>query len=228
MVDRLPLYIDNPRKPLIDRLLAIFEVLLLSGLPSSSLALFAFHRKSVEFLTNDPETLSAFLLLEAGITLLLLAIILRAHRETVDSLGLQWDRWKANLLIGLALVPCLFLINAIVVSVIRIYLPKYYLEQNPLTEIIHTPQQLVLFIFSALVAGGIKEEIQRAFILTRFGRYLGGAGLGLFFVEYCFWSRALCAGNAGNCYSHNLRLYFWHNLPPKQKPDCTNCSPWHL
>ncbi len=189
-MDHLPLYLDNPRKPLVDRLLAIFEVLLLSGLPSSSIALSLFHRKSVEFLINDPKILSAFLLLEAGITFLLLTIVLKAHGETFVSLGLQWDRWKPNLLIGLALVPLLFLINTIVVFVFHVYLPKYYLEQNPLTGIIHTPQQLALFIFSALVAGGIKEEFQRAFILCRFGRYLGGAGLGL-----VLWSIAFGAGH---------------------------------
>jgi membrane protease YdiL (CAAX protease family) len=57
-------------------------------------------------------------------------------------------------------------------------------------EIIQTPQQLALFIFSALVAGGIKEELQRAFILNRFRRYLGGAWVGL-----VIWSLAFGAGH---------------------------------
>jgi membrane protease YdiL (CAAX protease family) len=189
-MDFPPLAADKPRKSLMDRFLALVEVLLLSGLLSSSLALYAFRSKSVEFLINDARTLSAFLLLEAGITIVLLTLALGFHKETICSLGLQLDRWKPNLLAGLALVPFLFLINVLVASAFRTYLPKYYIEQNPLMEIIHTPQQLALFIFSALVAGGIKEELQRAFILNRFGRYLGGARLGL-----VLWSLAFGAGH---------------------------------
>ncbi len=184
---------DKPRKPLIERFLALFEVLLLSGLLSSSLAalpLAAFHKKGAELLTNDVKTLSSFLLLETAITIFLLVMVLKVHRETICSLGLQWDRWKQNLLIGLALVPFLFLINDFVAIAFQIYLPKYYTEKNPLTEIIHTPQQLALFVFSALIAGGIKEELQRAFIINRFGRYLGGAAVGL-----VLWSFAFGAGH---------------------------------
>jgi membrane protease YdiL (CAAX protease family) len=184
---------DKPRKPLIEKFLALFEVLLLSGLLSSSLAalpLAAFYRKSAELLTNNVKTLSSFLLLETAITICLLLMVLKVHQETICSLGLQWARWKLNLLIGLALVPFLFLINDIVAIAFRLYLPKYYTERNPLTEIIHTPSQLALFVFSALIAGGIKEELQRAFILNRFGRYLGGAGVGL-----VLWSLAFGAGH---------------------------------
>jgi membrane protease YdiL (CAAX protease family) len=192
-MDYTPLPESAPRKLWIDRLIALLEVLFLSGLISSFLAavpLSAFPSKSSEFLTNNAGTVSLFLLLESGITLLLLTMVLKAHRETISSLGLRWDRWKPNLLIGLALVPFLFLIDAIVAVTFRNYLPKYYIEQNPLTAIIHTPKQLALFIFSALIAGGIKEEIQRAFILNRFDRYLGGAGLGL-----VLWSLAFGAGH---------------------------------
>jgi membrane protease YdiL (CAAX protease family) len=178
---------------LTDRIQALFEVLLLSGLLSSSLATLpfsAFHRKTLELVTYDAKAASAFVLLEAGITFLILAMVLKAHRETMRSLGLHWDRFKPNLLIGFGLVPFLFLVNAVVVAAFRVYLPRYYIELNPLTDIIRTPQQLALFIFSALVAGGIKEEIQRAFILNRFGRYLGGAGTGL-----VLWSLAFGAGH---------------------------------
>ena len=82
-------------------------------------------------------------------------------------------------MIGLTLVPFLFLINAAVAVSLKLYFPQYYVEENPITELIQTPQQLVLLIFSALIAGGIKEELQRAFIITRFRLHLGGAGLGL-------------------------------------------------
>jgi uncharacterized protein len=186
--------IDEPQhKPLIEKSLAVLEVLLLSGIISSSLAYLPFslfYGKKVNVVASDVNILSAFLLLESIITFLLLAAILGIHGERIRDMGLSWDRWKSHLSLGLALVPILFFINVIGAFVFRVYLPKYYAEQNPLTAIIHTPQQLALFIFAALITGGIKEELQRAFILRRFSRYLGGSGVGL-----VLWSLAFGAGH---------------------------------
>ncbi len=185
-MDEFPLLAENHRKPLFDRFLAFFEILMMSGVLSSALAISVFPRKSLELITKDAQSVSFFLLLEAGIAVLLLVVILKAHREPAVSLGLHWNHWKSNLIIGLALVPVLFLINTAVALAFRFFLPDYYIEQNPLTAIIKTPRQLALFIISALFAGGIKEELQRAFILNRFSRYLGGAGLGLLIWSLVF------------------------------------------
>jgi membrane protease YdiL (CAAX protease family) len=173
---------ELPRKTWADRLQAAFEVILLSGLISSLLAgllFYAIQGKNAANPLSNARYFSIFLLVESGIAFILLAIILQFHRETLFSLGLQWYRWKFHILIGLTLVPFLFLINAAVAVFFKLYLPQYYIEKNPLTEIIRTPQQLILIIFSALIAGGIKEELQRAFIINRFRLHLGGAGVGL-------------------------------------------------
>ena len=191
---------NPPRTPWTDRLQAFFEILLVSGLISSfvaALVIAVFHGRRAELLTMDATFVSAFLLTEAAITLLLLVIILKAHRETICSLGLYWDRWKSYLLLGLGLVPLFFAINVVVAFVFRVYLPDYYIEQNPLTETIKTPQHLILFIISALIAGGIKEELQRAFILNRFRRYLGGAWLGLILWSLAFGAAHYVQGAQG-------------------------------
>ena len=181
-MDHAPPNLDLPRKTWVDRVQAAFEIFLLSGLISSLMAgllLYAFLGKRATNPLSSAGVFSVFLLLESGITFLFLATILKYHRQTINSLGVQWDQWKFNLLIGLALVPFLFLINGAVAIFVKLYFPQFFIEKNPLTDLIHTPQQLVLIIFSALVAGGIKEELQRAFIITRFRDHLGGAGLGL-------------------------------------------------
>jgi uncharacterized protein len=183
---------NAPRKPLIEKFLALSEVLLVSGLFSSILALLPFSLlyAGAKRIVTDAKIFSAFLLLESAITFILLLIILRSRGETIRDLGLHARRWKSQLLTGLAVVPFLFAINWAVSWAFIRFLPQYCLEKNPLTEIIHTPQQLGLFIFSALIAGGIKEELQRAFILKRFSRHLGGAGLGL-----VLWSLAFGLGH---------------------------------
>jgi len=182
-----------PRKSWIDRFQALFEILLLSGLVSGFLAallLSLFHLQKLESLYKDAKMVAFYLLLESGITFLLLALVFKVHRENLASLGLRWERWRRNLVLGLGLVPVLFIINALVALLFKVYLPQYFLEENPLTEIIQTPQQLALFILSAFVAGGIKEELQRAFIINRFRGYLGGAAAGL-----VLWSVAFGAGH---------------------------------
>jgi membrane protease YdiL (CAAX protease family) len=188
-----PLPVEMPGKSWIDRLQAIVEIFLLSGLVSTflvSLALPFFHIRSMEPLLQDVRLLSLYLLAESAISLLLLAGLLKLHRESITSIGFRWEQWKRNLLIGLALVPFLFVINGLIAIFFKLYLPRYYLEENPLIKNVHTPQQLVLFIFSAIVAGGFKEEMQRAFILNKFKKYLGGAGAGLL-----IWSLAFGAGH---------------------------------
>jgi membrane protease YdiL (CAAX protease family) len=183
-----------PRRSRIDRIQAFFEVLLLSGLVSSFAAALIFSAFRIQniglLLTKDAQLISFFLLLESARTFVILAIVLSVHRETLGNLGLRRDYWKRNAFVGLALVPLLFLINAVVAYIFKVCLPKYYIEENPLTQMIQTPQQLALFIAAALIAGGIKEELQRAFILNRFRTYLGGAGVGL-----VIWSIAFGAGH---------------------------------
>jgi membrane protease YdiL (CAAX protease family) len=185
--------LKTSRIPWIDRIQASVEVLLISGLVSglfAALLMSLFRVKNLDLLPKNANLLSAYLLLESAITFLILAALLRLHGESFRSFGLRWESWKRKLLLGLTLVPIFFSINGVVIFVFRSYLSRYYSEHNPLVENLHTPQQLALFIFSALVAGGIKEEIQRAFILNRFRTHLGGAWAGLL-----LWSIAFGAGH---------------------------------
>ena len=170
-----------PRKSWIDRIQALIEVLLLAGLMSSILAAlpFALRPNGREHLLGDVRMMAGYILLEAIITLLLLFLVLKAHGETLASLGIHWNQWRTNVLLGLATVLVLFVLNYIISLIFQFYLPRYYLERNPLTDLIRTPKDLLLFIGTALIAGGFKEEFQRAFILRRFQAYLGGAQVGL-------------------------------------------------
>lgn len=175
-----------------DRLQALLEVLLLSGLVSSFFATLPFaaiHGKS--FLdVAGAGTISAFILLEASISLLLILLVLRMHGEHLRDFGLRSDGWMSHAAVGLALVPILFLANALMAGAFRLFLPKYFLDHNPLIDMVKTRRDLLLFLCSALYAGGFKEELQRAFILTRFRSHLGGVSAGL-----VIWSLAFGAGH---------------------------------
>ena len=180
-----------PRDRWLDRIQALLEVLLVSGLVSSLFAAIPFSiGKRPDALLQNARMVAGFILVEAVITLLFLFVLLRAHRETLADFGLSSRRWASHTMVGLAVIPGLFATNIVIAEIFRRYFPAYYIDRNPLIDLIKTPSDLALFLFSALLAGGIKEELQRAFILTRFRQHLGGAWLGL-----ALWSVAFAAGH---------------------------------
>jgi membrane protease YdiL (CAAX protease family) len=171
-----------PRKSLwVDRLKALLEVLLVAGLLSNAIAYlpFALGGVSHEALVQNARLIAVFVFVEACITVFLLVLISGAHGERLRDLGWRRHQWRADVFIGLLVVPLLFLMSALVSHLFRSFLPRYYTEQNLLLETIRSPLDLAFFVVSALFAGGIKEELQRAFVLVRFRRYLGGATVGL-------------------------------------------------
>jgi len=69
--------------------------------------------------------------------------------------------------------------NLLIGYVFQNYLPQWRSESNPLLALVKTPLDLLVFLFIALVVGGIKEELQRAFILQRFRDDMGRPYIGL-------------------------------------------------
>jgi membrane protease YdiL (CAAX protease family) len=189
-----------PEKSWLDKLQAVIEILILSGLVSGFLASLPFslrdhgHRS---LLMMDARLVAASLLLEAGIALCLLWLLLQTHRESLRDIGLHGEGWRGDLWLGLAIVPAFFAVNILVAQGFRTFLPQYYLDKNPLTEIIKTPADLGLFLLSALVAGGLKEELQRAFIIVRFHQHLGGAKAGLVVWSLAFGAQHYVQGVQG-------------------------------
>ena len=186
--DLLPGPAPLSQKTWVDRAQALFEVLLLAGIASSLLAglPFMFSAGGRESLLANVRAMSTYLLLEAFITFVLMLLVMKAHGETIQGLGLSWLSWRSNVVLGLGIVPVLFAFNIVVSVIFQVFFPRFFLERNPLTDLIRSPGDLGLFIGTALIAGGIKEEVQRAFIVRRFQAYLGGANVGLLLWSVAF------------------------------------------
>ena len=191
-MDQIELLIEPEKSVWQKRLQALFEVLLLAGIVSALLAFtpFSMSRLASEQVYHNARLLTGYILLEAAITLILLMVVLKSHRETLFDLGLIWSEWKPNLYVGVFLVPILFAVNELTGILFHIFFPQYVAAQNPLLDTIRTPTDLALFLVVSIFAGGIKEELQRAFVLGRFRTYLGGAKLGL-----VLWSLAFGLGH---------------------------------
>ena len=58
--------------------------------------------------------------------------------------------------------------------------------RNPLADLMQNPRDAVIFAFVVMIAGGVREEIQRGFILHRFEQYLGGGAVGVIVLSSLF------------------------------------------
>ena len=68
-----------------------------------------------------------------------------------------------------------------------IFFPSLHnVKENPLQDLIQTPAQAFILAIVATISGGLREEIQRAFIIHRFEQYLGGAHVGLILYSVVF------------------------------------------
>ncbi len=128
---------------------------------------------------EQTETLVLAAVLESIFTLLLIGLFLKVHGQSWSSLSPRQRRWPRETWIGLAFLPVLLALLAVVSVVFALFLPDWVTTTNPILDLIRTPRDVALFLAASVFVGGVKEEIQRAFALERFERFLGGAGLGL-------------------------------------------------
>jgi len=200
------------RSPWFARLHAVFEIIMVSGLVSSSMVslVFAsiFGRDSLNLTETGVGFFAAYVMFESAVTFLILWMLMKARGETFRELGLRREQWRTHVVLGILAAPCLLIVTAAATMVFRFFLPQYVLEKNPLMEMIHSPRQLALFIIAGIVAGGVKEELQRAFILRRFRPHLGGALTGLVVWSLVFGVGHYAQGAQGMCAAAVLGFIF--------------------
>ena len=161
-------------KDYIGRVLALFEVLVvaLAG-PLLVQIGFLFFNIGRAGILSDTRILILFIASEACITLFFIVLFLRSRGESLRNIGWIRDKVRWEILLGIGCVPVLFGATFVVNLFFNFFLPEYVSVSNPLLDLIKSYGDLLLFLISSICVGGIKEEIQRAFILDRFERYVG-------------------------------------------------------
>lgn len=97
--------------------------------------------------------------------------------------------------LGVALVPALFLAVGVTLLAVRRLFPWLHnVPTSPFEPLIRTTRDAGLFSVVAIVAGGLREEVQRAFLLRRFTTHLGGPGVGLAVTSVAFGAGHLMQG----------------------------------
>lgn len=174
------------------RLLAIAEVLLCSSLPTQLLIGGALSLAGWTPLTPSGQLSMPFVVtLSLADTIVLVALMVmltRAHGESTSSLWLGGRPVAREVVLGIALIPPIFLTVVVLLNGLRLFVPSLHnVQTNPLEHLAgNTAAHAALFAVVAIFAGGVREELQRAFLLRRFEQHLGGVKVGLVVLSAAF------------------------------------------
>jgi len=168
----------------LDRLVSLVEVALCSGLPTQLFITAILVLSGLSPTRPDGGLSLAFVAaLSLADTVLLTSLVLallRLRGEAPSRVFLGRRRPLRELLLGVALVPAFFGAAAGLGWVIQRHAAWLHnVADNPLAGLLRTPADFVVVGIVAVVAGGLREELQRAFVLHRFDQHLGGGAVGL-------------------------------------------------
>ena len=189
----------RPQPTVAQRVVAIAEVLLCSDYPTQlgiGAALTAMGvRAQAPGGGLEVTYVVALSLVDTALLVALIAFFLAAHGERLRDLLFGDRPIGPELIAGLPLaIASLALAIAILVPIQQFAPRLHTVEHNPLEELIHTPADAALLGVVVVIAGGVREEIQRAFLLRRFGQSLGGERVGLVITSAAFGAGHLLQG----------------------------------
>jgi membrane protease YdiL (CAAX protease family) len=172
------------------RVSALFEIALCSGIPSQFALAYMFALAGFTPLVGGQLSfgyIATLLLVDATVLVALIFWLLRRHGERPAEVFLGRVPIGPEFKLGIGLTLVVFALAVLVLSTARLLFPVLHnVKENPLQQLIQTPNQAFILALVATISGGFREEIQRAFILHRFEQYLGGARLGLVLYSLVF------------------------------------------
>jgi len=180
-----------PVPSLLERAAAGFEVLLCSGFPTQIIVIVLLAALGMHPRTPDGELSAPFVyaltLLDTVLVVSLIIVFFRVRGESLRDELFRPRPAGREVAFGLALIPASFFLVVFVLLVLQLVAPSLRnVPHNPLAGLVKTRTDAVMFAFVVMVAGGVREEIQRGFVLRRFEQYLGGGltGLAVFSVIF--------------------------------------------
>ena len=191
--------IPSPERDPRARIVALIEVLLCSGFPTQ-IAIGTTLRASGFAPESSPGHyrigfIVAISIADSIAVIGLVLLFLRTHGEHPRDVLLGDRPPFREALAGLPLVLVALGLAAIALTVTQLFAPSLHnVERNPLQELMQSPLNASLFILVALVAGGLREEVQRAFLLHRFEAWLGGGAVGVVVTSVAFGAGHLIQG----------------------------------
>ena len=205
---------DEPT--ILPRLVALLEVLICSDVPTQIALATTFGAFGIG--PSAPHGhlsvgyVVALSLLDTAVLLALVLMFVLAHGESPREIFFGRRPLAPELVAGLPLVPVALGIAMGVLLAVQIFAPRLHtVEHNPLQELLRSPRDAWLFAIVVIVAGGVREEIQRAFLLRRFEVWLGGGVTGVIVTSVAFGAGHLLQG-ADAAIATGLLGAFWGSI----------------
>lgn len=202
----------QPEKPQAGshRMVALAEVVLCSGFPTQLVVALFLSVIGITSIGQQGELtlyyVVALSLGDAVILIVLIAYCLRRHGERLRDVFFGSRPHVREVMLGLLLIPLTVIVASSVIQALHHFWPWLRnVPENPLEALINSPLNAFIVAFVAIVAGGLREELQRAFILRRFEQHLGGGWVGLVVFSTVFglghyiqgWDTAIATGILG-------------------------------
>jgi CAAX protease family protein len=201
-----PSFVPERRRVLpLERVGALVEIVICSGFPTQVLLIVVMRALGLPMRVADGGLSLADAMLVVGLVLL----FLRAHHESAREVLIGKVRVVREMLLGIATLPAVFMLVTIVLILVLRFAPNLHnVATNPFEDMLKTRTDAVIFAVVVMIAGGVREEVQRGFIAHRCDQYLGGA-LGGVLVYSVFFG----AGHADQGYDAMIAIgllgLFW-------------------
>lgn len=171
--------------------IALLQIILICGIPTQVVIMGVLYFGFGMPLYTDNELSLQFIaissLLDTAFVALLIRLFLSLSGETSREVFIGPRPVGGETRRGLALVPVAFVVVTVLVLLLRAVAPwTHNVAESPLEAFMKTPLDAAIFLVVAMLAGGVREELQRAFSLHRFGQHLGGVWVGLAVYSVAF------------------------------------------
>lgn len=202
-----------------ERARALFEVVLCSGFPTQIAVATLLRLAGFAPLDANGRLSGPFLftvsMIDVVLLICLIVYFLKQSGESPRTVLFGKARQRQEAGWGALTLPVTLAIVGAIAIIVRGYFPQLRnVPTNPLEALLAAPGGLVMFLIVAIVAGGVREELQRAFVLHRFEQHLGGPLVGLVITSLLFglghtiqgWDAALITGVLGALWG---AAYLW-------------------
>lgn len=193
-----PLASSRPPAAL-QRIVAFLEILICSDYPTQAALGATFAALGYGPLNPGGQLNAGFVvalsLIDTALLVGLILFFLYAHGERPREVFLGVRPVAREASFGIPMILVSLAIGIAILATIQRYAPSLHtVEHNPLQDLIRTPRDIWLFALVVVVAGGVREEVQRAFLLHRFELWLGGPTVGLVVASVAFGAGHLLQG----------------------------------
>ena len=188
---------------------AAAEVVLCSGYPTQLLIAAVLAATGLPPMIDgklSPAFVFANLTLDSLLLMTLVLVFLKQSGDSPRTVFVGSREAGHEIRLGLLSVPIVLTIVVLVQLAVAAVAPSLHnVPESPFEPLLSSRLMLAAFIVLLIVAGGIREELQRAFLLHRFQQGLGGPIVGLMVTSIAFglghtmqgWDAAIATGTLG-------------------------------